>query len=250
MNSASNILPALEKEGWNKFLGRLLIAGGMVNTKYFVIACNIMRDELLRFQANGISFVFLEQSLHRTPQKMKPIIQEEIDKATEQDWDYIILSYGLCSNGIVGVRSNRHPIIIPRVHDCIALFLGSWDRYVEEHKEQPGTYYLTKGWIEEGKSPVGIYKEYCQRYDKETAEWVIREELKNYTRIALVDMGADSAETYREHAKENARFLHLRYEEIKGSLEFFEKMLEGLWDKDFIILNPGEEVTQEHFFTL
>src|SRR4030066_306328 len=153
----------------------------MENMKYLVIACNIMKDELLLFQTNGISFIFLEQSLHRTPQKMKPIIQEEIDKAAEQDWDYIILSYGLCSNGILGVKSNRHPIVIPRVHDCIALFLGSWEKYMEEHK------------------------------------------------------------------KENAWFLHLRYEEIRGSLEFFEKMLKGLWDKDFIILRPGEEITQELF---
>lgn len=222
----------------------------MANTKYLVIACNIMKDELLRFQTNGISFVFLEQSLHRTPQKMKGVVQEEMDRAENWEGDTIILSYGLCSNGIVGVKSKSHSIVIPRVHDCIALFLGSWDRYMEEHKREPGTYYLTKGWIEEGKSPLGIYQEYCQRYDKETAEWVIKEELKNYTRIALVDMGVDLSETHREHARENARFLHLRYEEIKGSLEFFEKMLQGLWDKDFIVLKPGEEVTQELFLNL
>jgi hypothetical protein len=222
----------------------------MANMKYLVIACNIMRGELLRFQINGISFVFLEQSLHRTPQKMKPIIQDEIDKAAKEDWDYVILSYGLCSNGILGVKANHHPIVIPRVHDCIALFLGSWKKYMEEHKKEPGTYYLTKGWIDEGKSPIGIYREYCQRYDKETAEWVIKEELKNYTRIALVDIGVGLSETHREHAKENARFLHLRYEEIKGSLAFFEKMLRGWWSEDFIILKPCQEVTQELFLIL
>ena len=53
--------------------------------KYLVIACNIMKDELLWFESNGISFVFLEQSLHRTPQKMGPIIQAEVDKAEQQD---------------------------------------------------------------------------------------------------------------------------------------------------------------------
>lgn len=222
----------------------------MGDMRYLVIACNIMKEELLRFQTNGISFVFLEQSLHRTPQKMKGVVQEEMDKAENWEGDYIILSYGLCSNGIVGVKSKSHSIVIPRVHDCIALFLGSWDRYMEEHKKEPGTYYLTKGWIEEGKSPIGIYKEYCQRYDKETAEWAIKEELKNYTRIALVDMGVDLSETHREHAKENARFLHLRYEEINGSLAFFEKMLRGWWSEDFIILKPGQEVTQELFLTL
>ena len=219
----------------------------MARTKYLVIACNIMKDELLRFQKNGISFVFLEQSLHRTPQKMKPIIQEEIDQAESWEGDYIILSYGLCSNGIVGVKSKSHSIVIPRVHDCITMFLGSPERYLEEHQKEPGTYYLTKGWIEEGKSPLGVCQDYCERYGKETAEWAIREELKNYTRIALVDTGLRLSEAHRQHALENARFLNLRYEEIKGSLEFFERMLRGAWDRSFVILNPGEEVKQSSF---
>jgi hypothetical protein len=222
----------------------------MANTKYLVIACNIMKDELLRFQTNGISFVFLEQSLHRTPQKMKPIIQEEIDRAEGWEGDTIILGYGLCSNGIVGVKSKSHSIVIPRVHDCITLFLGSSERFMEEHQKEPGTYYLTKGWIEEGKSPLGVYQEYCQRYGTETAEWAIKEELKNYTRIALVDIGVGLSDCHREHAKENARFLHLRYEEINGSLAFFEKMIRGWWSDGFIILKPGEEVTQGLFLTL
>ena len=215
--------------------------------KYLVIACNIMKDELLRFEGNGISFVFLEQSLHRTPQKMKPIIQDEVDKAEGQDWDYVILSYGLCSNGILGVKAKGHPIIIPRVHDCIALFLGSCEKYLEEHRKEPGTYYLTKGWIEEGKSPLGVYHEYCPRFGEETAEWVMREELKNYTRIALIDNSVSLTEAHREHARENARFFNLRYEEIKGSMLFFERMLSGAWDKDFLFLKPGEEVTQDLF---
>jgi len=216
--------------------------------KYFVIACNIMKDELLRFGGNGISFVFLEQSLHRTPQKMPSIIQAEVDKAEKEDWDYIILGYGLCSNGIVGVKAKRQPIVIPRVHDCISLLLGSYERYMEEQTKEPGTYYLTKGWIEERKSPLHEYHEYSKRYGEETAEWVIREELKNYTRIALVEGGVELTEAHREHARENAKFLNLRYEEIRGSLEFFEKMLRDGWDKAFLIIEPGKEVTQELFF--
>jgi len=206
-----------------------------------------MKDELLRFRTEGISFVFLEQSLHRTPQKMGPLLQNEIERGDHQDWDYIILSYGLCSNGIVGVKAHRHPIVIPRVHDCIGLFLGSPEKYLEEHKKEPGTYYLTKGWIEEGKSPLGIYQEYRERHGEEVAQWAIKEELKNYTRIALVDTGLHLLEAHRKHARENAQFLNLRYEEIEGSLEFFKKMLQGSWERDFIVLNPGQEVVQELF---
>jgi len=219
----------------------------MQDKKTLVIACNIAKEELIHVQSNGASCVFLEQSLHRTPQKMKGAIQEEIEKAENWDGDQIVLAYGLCSNGILGVRANRHPILIPKVHDCITLFLGSNDRYMEEHHKEPGTYYLTKGWIEEKKSPLGIFEEYCQRYGKETAEWVIREELKNYTRIALVESELGMGENHRRHAQENARFLNLKYEEIKGSLELFRKIIRGPWDKDFVALKPGEEATQEMF---
>jgi len=206
-----------------------------------------MKEELEYLQTDGVSLVFLEQSLHRTPQKMKGAIQEEIDKTEKWNGDQIVLAYGLCSNGILGIRANRHPLLVPKVHDCITLFLGSHDRYMEEHHKEPGTYYLTKGWIEEKKSPLGIFEEYCQRYGKETAEWVIREELKNYTRIALVESELGMGEVHRKHAQENARFLNLKYEEIKGSLEFFRKIIQGPWDKGFVVLKPGEEAKQEMF---
>jgi hypothetical protein len=219
----------------------------MERKKSLVISCNIMKEELTRVQTDGISVVYLEQSLHRTPQKMKGAIQEEIDKTETWDGDQIVLAYGLCSNGILGVRANLHPLLIPKVHDCISLFLGSNARYMEEHRREPGTYYLTKGWIEEKKSPLGIFEEYCQRYGKETAEWAIREELKNYTRIALVESELGMEETHRQHARENARFLSLKYEEIKGSLDFFRKIIRGPWDEDFVVLKHGEEATQEMF---
>jgi hypothetical protein len=218
--------------------------------KLRVIACSIMKDELLRLEGEGVSFVFLEQSLHRTPQKMPAAVQKEIDKTAESGADYVVLGYGLCSNGILGVRPVRQPLVIPRAHDCISLFLGSPERYREEHGKEPGTYYLTKGWIDEGKSPLGILAEYTQRYGKETAEWAIREELKNYKRIALVDAGNGFSPEHRAHARENARFLNLKYEEIEGSREYFARMLQGGWEKDFLILHPGEEVKQEYFLAL
>ncbi len=213
-----------------------------------VIACAIMKEELTHVSPEGISFIFLEQSLHRTPQKMKDAIQAEIDKADKTEATSILLSYGLCSNGILGVKARRQPIRIPRVHDCITLFLGSREKYLREHEKEPGTYYLTRGWIEEKKSPLGIFEEYCQKYGKETAEWAIKEELKNYTRIALVESELGVSESHRQHARENARFLKLKYEEIRGSLEFFRKMIQGPWDGDFIVLKSGEEATQEVFF--
>jgi hypothetical protein len=214
--------------------------------KLLVIACSVMKHELLEFESDESSFVFLEQGLHNTPEKMKEAIQQEIDRA-DRIGETIVLGYGLCGNGIVGIRSERQCVVIPRVHDCISLFLGSRERYDEEHRKEPGTYYLTRGWIGEKDSPLGTFEKYCERLGKEKAEWGIREQFKSYTRIAFVHTGIQVSEAHREHAIENAQFLGLKYEEIKGSLAFFEKMFKGSWNGDFVILRPGEEATQELF---
>jgi len=218
--------------------------------KILVIACRVLKNELLAVDAPGVRFEFLEQGLHRTPNKMPQAIQEIIHQAGD-DIDYIMLGYGTCGTGIVGVKAEKQPVVIPKAHDCISFWLGSPENHRKEHAKAPGTYYLTRGWIEEAKSPLASFEEYTERYGRETAEWVIGEEYKNYTRVALVDTGIGDPADYREHARANAQFLRLAYEEIKGSLALFEKMVKGEWKADeFIILQPGEEVTQKTFLSL
>lgn len=60
-----------------------------------------------------------------------------------------MIGYGLCGRGTVGVVARDVPLAIPRVHDCIALFLGSDARHREQFAKHPGTYYVSAGWVEE-----------------------------------------------------------------------------------------------------
>jgi len=218
--------------------------------KLLIIACSMMKDELMAVNVDGVRFEFLEYALHRTPAKMLAVIQDKIHQA-DDEIDYIVLGYGLCGNSIVGAKAEKQPLVIPKAHDCIDLFLGSSEARQREAQKAPATYYLTRGWIEEGKPPLALLEEYTQRYDRKTAEWVISEEFKHYTRLALIDTGAYDLIAYRSTARANAVFLGIAYEEIKGSLAFLEKMVKGQWDKDeFIILQPGEEITQKTFLSL
>jgi len=218
--------------------------------KLLIIACSVMEDELKAVSVPGINLEFLETGLHRTPAKMPLLIQDKIHQ-TDDKTDYVVLGYGLCGNGIVGVKAEKQPLVVPKVHDCIRLFLGSSEAHQKEQQKAPGTYYLTKGWIQEGKPPLALLEECTQRYGRDTAEWVISQEFKHYTRLALVDTGVHNLSTYRSHALANATFLGVTYEEIRGSLAFFEKMVKGQWDKDeFIVLQPGEEITQRMFLSL
>src|SRR3989304_136150 len=128
--------------------------------KNITIVCEVMKSDFAKISKtrkdNNLDCIFLEQQLHNTPDIMRKRLQEEIDKIDE-NYKNIILGYGLCSNGVAGLISKKHKIIIPKVDDCISLFLGSRERYLEEFKKDPATYYLCKGWIEHGGDPYRGY---------------------------------------------------------------------------------------------
>ena len=218
-----------------------------------VIACRVMEPELNHVLAEegegdeGVEVVYLDQLLHRTPGKLLDLVQEKIDQVAQRA-SRIVLGYGLCSNGVVGVTARQQGLIIPRCHDCIALFLGSPGRYQEIFRSKPGTYYLTPGWIREQKDPLGIIEEYVPKYGRDTARWLIEEELKHYTHIALINTGVDEMAPLRVRAMENATLLKKQYEEIAGSLDYFREFLHGPYtDEKFLRLRLGERFTQEMF---
>jgi hypothetical protein len=215
------------------------------------VACRVMEPELeyLRRDDNGIEIRYLDQGLHRTPRKMADKVQEQLDNVRGYA-GRVVLGYGLCSNGIVAVKAREQGLVVPRCHDCIAFFLGSLSAYKETFETRPGTYYLTPGWVAEKKDPLGIMQEeYVPKFGLETAQWVMEEELKHYTHIALIDTGVTDMVSLRLRARENADYFNKAYDEIKGKgLDLFTKLLKGPYDdEDFFFLEPGETVTQEMF---
>jgi hypothetical protein len=218
--------------------------------KLIVLACAVMEREIRRFEHDGVLFKFLDYGLHRTPENMANALQTEIDHVSAREVDGVVLGYGLCSNGIVGIRARRHPLIVPRVHDCIALFLGSPEGYQDQSTRFPGTYYLTPGWIEKGETPLSKFNSYANVYGEETARWVIHEEMKHYTRIALIKTGEYPMNAYRKIAKQNAHFLGIQYQELKGSSRLFQNLVQGLWHRNYVIVETGQTIEQEMFVNL
>lgn len=221
--------------------------------KRVVIACRVMEVELNHVLSetpadHGIALRYLDQQLHRTPEQMPGVIQNEINQVADEAGE-IVLGYGLCSNGTVGVYAPRQELFIPRVHDCVALLLGSRQAYQKVFKERPGTYYITPGWVKEEKDPLGILEnEYVPRLGRADAEWGIHEELKHYSHIALIDTGVCELAPLRRRAKENARFLGKEYTEVEGSTAYFRKILFGPCEEpDFLCLPPATPVRQKPF---
>lgn len=227
-----------------------------------VVTCKVLQDVLERLLPADLaqSVSFMDYGLHRVPGKMAGTLQEVIDGIEEPS--LVVLGYGLCGNGLKGIKAGPHTLLVPRSDDCIALLLGSYGAYMREFRAVPGTYYLTKGWLESGSNPLQEYEEYVPRYGEKEAMWIMDQQYQHYERLVLVARNEADLERYRPQAQAVARFCErwgMRYEEILGSDQYVERLIEAAaalgnghqppaWlNTDFVVILPGGEIRQDMF---
>jgi hypothetical protein len=223
-----------------------------------VLACQVFQDLFERFVKDDQiqKFIYLDYGLHSVPRKLTQAVQEALDNLVEPS--LVILGYGLCGNGLNGIRAGNHTLLIARADDCIAILLGSYERYQHEFKSESATYYLTKGWLESGSNPLQEYQEYVKKYGLAKANWLIDSLYHNYRRVVLVAHSQADLEAYRDRAQEVAKFCErwgMIYQEILGSSEFFEHLLQAASqpdqaDENFILVPPGGTLRQDQFMHL
>lgn len=219
----------------------------MVKPKKKIIACAAVIEEMLPVLPPDTAYEILDFGLHFRPEKLKNALQEIIDKSAD-DAEILILGYGLCSNGAVGLKAPKTAtLVIPKVHDCIAIFLGSHAAYMQKMKEEKGTFFLAKGFIEVGDTPLDEYERIIARHGKETADRVMQTMFAHYKRLLFINTGHKELGKYRDHARRAAKQLNLRYEEMKGSRDLIKKIIHGPWGEDFIVARPGEAIKLAQF---
>jgi hypothetical protein len=133
---------------------------------------------------------------------------------------------------------------------------------MREFQAVPGTYYLTKGWLESGSNPLQEYEEYVPKYGAKEAMWIMDQQYQHYERLVLVARDEAEMEKYRPQAQQVAQFCErwgMRYEELLGSDSYVERLLEvadGLGNgaaapewlkKDFVVVPPRGQIRQESF---
>ncbi len=225
------------------------------NLPIVVIACQVFQgllNRLLPAELNG-NITFMDYGLHRTPSKLARALQESIDRIGQPS--LVVLGYGLCGNGLNGIKAGKHTLLVPRADDCIAIFLGSYAAYRREFDSVPGTYYLSKGWLESGSNPLSEYQEYEKRLGPEKAMWVMDQQYQHYKRLVLVAHSQEDLAFYRHQAQEVARFCQrwgMTYEEILGSDRFVRELVEMSYalekvNEDFVLIQPGGELKQADF---
>jgi hypothetical protein len=226
--------------------------------KVVLLACAVMRD-LARPHLDdaAVETIYMDFGLHETPKRMAPALQQELDAIEEPS--LVLLGYGLCGTGLVGLEAGRHTLVIPRTHDCIAILLGSHQEYMKAIGESPGTYYLTKGWLEAGTDPLTEYESYVERYGQKTADMVMDTMYRNYTQICLVSHSEADLAANRARAQTVAAFCKERwgmeYRERVGSDALVAKLLNAPRQLDqlgdeLLVIAPGGRVEMNPFLDL
>lgn len=212
-----------------------------------VIACSMMEDELkLVYKKMGCSdpIIWLDRGYHNTPEILRKKIQEEIFKL--QDQEEILLTFGLCGNGTAGIYSPSTRLILPKFDDCLNMFLCTKKRK-QRALVEAGTIYLTRGWTLDKESIIQQYNELQKKYDEETCEIIMETMYAHYNSITLIDTGCYDMEKTRLYAEKAGSFLNLQIKEIVGTVKILEQLLSGSWEQNFIVLEPGQYVSEEMF---
>jgi len=153
--------------------------------KIKLIGCESTMNEVRSLgNPETMDYEFLDFNYHGKPDLLHVRLQEIINQS--QEYDLIITTYSRCSNVVVGLLSQRVPLLMPRTHDCISLLLGSNERQLKLLKENPGTYYFSRGWLDNGRTPYAEYLEYVDRFGQERATDLIEMLYGSYNKAVLI----------------------------------------------------------------
>lgn len=201
--------------------------------KYLIVACKVFEKEIEKILENHKHrLIMLDFGYHKMPFVLQQKLQEVINNAVGVD--AILLLYGYCG-GILKLTAGSIPVVMPRAHDCFDIMLGNKERYAL-FTEEPGTYFLSEGWVKRDGTPAEKVKGIEKRLEGDK-NGLIHEMYSGYKRLLFVRTGVESDESIRR-ARLASNEMNWRFEEKNTDIAMVKKLFSREWDSEFIVLKP------------
>lgn len=198
--------------------------------------------------------------LHR-PAEIRARLQAAIDAA--DGYDAVLLAFGLCGQTTAGLLARSVPLVLPRAHDCITLYLGSRARYESELAKEPATYWYAQDYMQNNSGETAalamgagtdedlqtLYEHYIRKYGRPKADrlMAIMDEWRaRYKRAVYLDSGLSDSGDFEAQARAEAERRGWAFERLSADLDLLQRLMNAEWDQDFLIVPPGQAVAQSY----
>lgn len=212
-----------------------------------LLCCDVFKEEVLSLNPPAdMDTEFLSMGLHLHPAKL----HEEIRAALARTAGYtlVILGFGLCGGSIKGITAPDCPLVIPRVHDCIPVLLGSKDRYQVMQQEDKSSFYFSGGWVEGERMIIPEYERCCAQFGPKKALRILNIMFENYHRLIYIHTSHPRAAANLEKTREFGGILQLPCHEVAGTADYLKKLVFGPWDEENFITVPANGTVKEEDF--
>ncbi len=216
-----------------------------------ILACSSMKTYLENAGKKlnlAYPVIYADRSLHAEPEKMKERL-EQLLAELDEDIDTVLVAMGYCGGSWEKVP-HRQRLVIPKVDDCITMFLHTDDTPAVNKKETGHMYICDKTSEDDHFSIPGIRRNLFEEYGEYNGDMMFKSWFAPYKDVDIIDTGCYDcySEEFVAYAQESADLIFARLNYVEGSNIILEKLLRGDWDDQFLVIPADKEITWSVFF--